>query len=71
MHAKGGSATICFLEGSLGEVLLRRVLRSPLVRVAEGQRFLEGFLEGRGVIELRRCLEGRNTPFRQQEASIT
>ena len=33
-----------FLEGSLKEVLLRRVLRRHLVRVSAGQRFLEGFL---------------------------
>ena len=44
VHTKGGHATTCFLEkfleASLKEVLLRRVLRRHLVRASVGTRVL-------------------------------
>ena len=59
---QGGHATTRFLEGflegSLKEVLLRRVLCKRRVRFSVQTRFLEGFLEGSVVQKaLKRCLE--------------
>ena len=57
-----------FLEVSLKEVLLRRVLRSRLVRVSVGTEVLRRVHKRRGVgeeEEEEEEEEGRNTPFRR------
>ena len=49
VHTKGSRNMMLLrrvLEGSLKQVFLRRVLRRRLQGLEQGQRFLEGFLEG-------------------------